>query len=144
MLKPEYQSHYDAIASMITTFCDQNLDDDYKALCLHALDRLSLKRPFPFIKGHDDLWAAGIVYAIAQNCYFIGNQYNLVYGRPKYHFTSDQIADAFSVSKGSASAKAKAIREALGIRDDKNEWLPPDLHEKNTMINNLRKAFGIK
>ena len=39
MLIPEYQIHYDTIASMITTFCDQHLDADYKAICFHALDK---------------------------------------------------------------------------------------------------------
>lgn len=144
MIIPEYQIHYDTIASMITAFCDQHLDADYKVLCLHALDKLSRKRPFPFIKGRDNMWAAGIVYAIAQNCYLIGNRYDLLCGKPKYHFTSDEIAGAFGVSKGSASAKAKAIREQLGIRNDRNEWLPPDMHEINTMINDLRRALGIR
>ena len=144
MFIPEYQIHYDTIASMITAFCDQHLDADYKVLCLHALDKLSRKRPFPFIKGRDNMWAAGIVYAIAQNCYLIGNRYDLLCGKPKYHFTSDEIAGAFGVSKSSASAKAKAIREQLGIRNDRNEWLPPDMREINTMINDLRRALGIR
>ena len=129
---------------MITVFCDQHLDDDYKAICLHALEKLARKRPFPLTKGRDNMWAAGIVYAIAQNCHLVGNQYDIMHGKPKYHFTSDEIADAFGVSKGSASAKAKVIREELGIRNDRNEWLPPDLHEMTTMINDLRRAFGIK
>ena len=144
MLIPEYQEHYDAISSMITSFCEQHLDDDYKALCFHALKMLSRKRPFPLSKGRDSMWAAGIVYAIAQNCLLVGNQYDILCGKPEYHFTSDQIADAFGVSKGGVSAKAKAIRDQLGIRKDKNEWLPPDRHEMNTMMNNLRRALGIR
>ena len=56
MLIPEYQKYYDAISSMITTFCDQHLDADYKALCFHALDKLSRKCPFPFTKGRDNTW----------------------------------------------------------------------------------------
>ena len=144
MLIAEYQTHYDTVASLITAFCDQHLDADYKVICFHALDKLSRKRPFPFLTGRDQMWAAGIVYAIAQNCCLIGNQHGLLFSKPKYHFTSDEIAGAFGVSKGSASAKAKAIREQLGIRNDRNEWLPPDMHEKNTMMNAMRKAFGIR
>jgi len=144
MLIAEYQTHYDTVASLITAFCDQHLDADYKVICFHALDKLSRKRPFPFLTGRDQMWAAGIVYAIAQNCYLIGNQYDLLCGKPKYHFTSDEIAGAFGVSKGSASAKAKAIREQLGIRNDRNEWLPPDMREMNTMVKKLRKALGIR
>ena len=60
MLIPEYQNHYDSISSFITAFCDQHLDADYKALCFHALDILSRKRPFPFTKGRDNMWAAGM------------------------------------------------------------------------------------
>ena len=144
MLIPEYQIHYDAIASMITAFCDQNLDDDYKALCYHALDKLSHTPQFPLARGRDNMWAAGIVYAIAQNSYLVGNRYDILSGKPKYHFTSDEIASAFGVSKGSMSAKAKAIRGDLGITNVKNEWLHPDMREMNTMMNNLRRAIGIK
>ena len=144
MLIPEYQVHYDAIAAMITSFCDQYLDDDYKALCIHALDKLSLKSPFPFTKSRDNMWAAGIVYAITQNCYLIGNKYDIFSGRPKYHLTSDQVCDAFGVSKGGVSAKAKSIREELKITNTQNEWLPPSMHDMNTMMNNLRRMVGIK
>ena len=91
-----------------------------------------------------NMWAAGIVYAIAQNCYLVGNRYDIMSGKPKYHFTSDEIASAFGVSKGSMSAKAKAIRDDLGITNVKNEWLHPDMREMNTMMNNLRRAIGIK
>ena len=38
MLIPEYQTHYDTVASLITAFCDQHLDTDYKAICFHALE----------------------------------------------------------------------------------------------------------
>jgi hypothetical protein len=92
---------------------------------------------------YDKTGDGGIVYAIAQNCYLVGNQYDFFCGRPKYHFSSDEIASAFDVSKGSISTKAKAIREDLGITNDNNEWLPPNMREMNTMVNSIRRAIGI-
>jgi hypothetical protein len=108
------------IAGMITAFCDEKLDSDYRKLCLKVLRKLNPT------SGKPNTWAAAIVYAIAQNSYMIGNRYSIILGRPKYHFTPDEIAAFFSVSAGGMQNKAKLIRDELGIRHERAEWMTPE------------------
>lgn len=131
-----YKEKYAVIVSMITPFCDEKLDDDYKALCIHALQKLCRKRTEPMAKGRDNMWAARIVYAIAQNCNLVGNNIDILMGRPKYHLTADEVSSYFGVSKGGMSEKAKAIREELSITKDREEWMIPSWRDDEA-----RKAF---
>lgn len=132
----QFREKYAAIAALIIPFCDEKLNDDYKALCLHALEKLCRKRNQPLASGKINMWAAGIVYAIAQNSYLLGNQYNLLMGRPKYHLTSDEVAGAFGVSKGGMDGKARWIRNELNINKENEEWMLPEWRDSET-----RKAF---
>ena len=34
------QSYYDEIAAILEPYCDQYLNEEYKVLCLHALEKL--------------------------------------------------------------------------------------------------------
>lgn len=140
----ECQDRYDVIKAMITPFCDQYLDDEYKALCIHALDKLARKKSSPLMKGRENIWAGGIVYAVAQNCFLIGNRQDVFTARPKYHLTSDQICKAFGGAPGGVTSKAKLIRELLNMSSQNNEWVPSYMHATNTMFNQMRKALGIK
>ena len=124
------ETKYEAISALITAFCKEKLDSDYTNLCLHALKKLDVSN------GKPSMWAAGIVYAIAQNNYLTGNQYDLVCGRPKYHLTTDEVAEYFAVSKGGLFEKAKSIREKLRITVDKEEWMTPERRD-----NEGRKAM---
>lgn len=110
----------ETIETMITAFCDRKLNDAYKKLCLKALRRL---KP---TTGTPHMWAAGIVYAIAQTNGLIGNQYDLIFGKPKLHLTADEVAAAFGVSKGGMSGKAKHIRDTLHITPNQKEWMSPE------------------
>ena len=116
---------YETVEDLITAFCNEKLDADYRKLCLKALKRLQPET------GNPHMWAAGIVYAIAQNAYFIGNKFDIFLGRPKYHLTSDEVATFFGVSKDGMTRKAKAIRETLKIHPDRDEWLTPELRESD-------------
>ena len=118
----QFKEKYSSIASLITSFCDEKLNDEYKELCLHALQKLCCQWNEPLAKGKDNMWAAGIVYAIAQNCNLIGNR-DIFMSRPEFHLTSDEISSYFSVSKGGMQAKAKNIKEELSISKSRDEWV---------------------
>ena len=38
------QGKYDEIAAILIPYCDEHLNDEYKDLCLHALEKLCRKR----------------------------------------------------------------------------------------------------
>ena len=133
----QFEEKYGRIAPLIISFCDEKLDNDYKDLCIHALQKLCRKRTVPLSTGKDNMWAAGIVYAIAQNCNLIGNNIDILMGRPKFHLTSDEVSSYFGVSKGAMSEKAKRIRTELTITKDREEWMIPEWRDDEG-----RKAFA--
>ena len=114
---------------MITAFCDEHLDDEFADLSLHALQKLCRKRTESMALGRDNMWAAGMVYAITQNCNAIGNNGDMLLGRPKYRLKADDYCDGFGGSKGGVAEKAKSVRKELGITQGKEEWLIPSMRE---------------
>ena len=122
----KYSGKYEEIADMIVSFCDkEDYEVDFTELCVHALQKLARKKTEPLAKGTNNMWAAGIVYALAQNCNMIGNNGNIFLGRPKYRLKPEEVCREFSVSKGGVSEKAKAIRKELSITQEREEWLLP-------------------
>lgn len=125
MAVPEaMKGKYEAIAKWIESFCDTHLNDEYKALCLKALEKLCRKRPSPLLSGREYTWAAGIVYAIGQA--------NFIFDRSQpIHMTADQLAEPFGISKTTAGNKAAEIRKMLKINWSNPEWvLESDLENR--------------
>ena len=91
--------------------------------------------------GRNNMWAAGIIYAISQNCNMIGNNGNMLIGRPGYRLKSDDLCAALGVSKGGVSEKAKAIRKELAITQNKEEWLLPSQREGSRVLKDFNKAM---
>ena len=91
--------------------------------------------------GRDNMWAAGIVYTICQNCGVVGNDRYALLSRPKFQLSADEISGTFGVSKGGMSERAKFIREELGITRNKEEWLAPELHEGRKVLANFNKIM---
>ena len=124
-----YRQRYETVAGMIIPFCREHLNADYENLCVHTLQKLCRKRNEPMSTGRDNMWAAGIVYAICQNCCVVGNDRYALLSHPKFRLSADEISGSFGVSKGGMSERAKFIREELGITRNKAEWLAPELQE---------------
>ena len=140
-IPPKYHEKYAVIAGMIESYCGERFDDDFKDLCLHALQKLCRKRTDPMATGRNNMWAAGIIYAISQNCNMIGNNGNMLLGRPKDRLKSDDLCEAIGVSKGGVSEKAKAIRKELAITQGKEEWLLPSQREGSRVLKDFNKEL---
>ena len=140
-IPPQYQGKYAVISNMITSYCKDRLDDDFADICFHALQKLCRKRTEPMASGRNNMWAAGIIYAISQNCNMIGNNGNMLIGRPGYRLKSDDLCAALGVSKGGVSEKAKAIRKELAITQNKEEWLLPSQREGIKVLKDFNKAM---
>ena len=142
-IPPKYQEKYVIISGMISDYCEGRFDNNFRDLCLNALQKLCRKRTEPMATGRNNMWAAGIIYAISQNCNMIGNNGNMLIGRPGYRLKSDDLCAALGVSKGGVSEKAKAIRKELAITQNKEEWLLPSQREGNRVLKDFNKVMRI-
>ena len=121
------QSKYDEIRSIIEPYCDEYLNSEYKVLCLNALEKLCRKRPSPLKSGRGKTWAAGIIYAIAQNNWIFDKENS-------YHSSAQELVDPLGVSKSTAASKAAEIRKMLKIYHYNAEWVIESDIEQNPMI----------
>ena len=121
------QAKYDEIAAIIVPYCDEYLNDEYKTLCTHALEKLCRKRPSLLTSGRARTWAAGIIYAIAQN--------NFIFDKSQpVHMTVDELVAPLGVAKTTAANKAAEIRKLLKIDHFNAEWVLASDVENNSLL----------
>ena len=121
------QPAFDDIEPLITDFCNQYLNDEYRELCLHLLEKLCRKRPSPLLAGRKNTWAAAIIYAITTN--------NFIFDKSQpIHLTADELCEPFGLSKSTVSNKAREIRDMFNITYLNPEWQLAILAEDNPAI----------
>ena len=121
------QETYAKIEPLITEFCDQWLNEDYKALCLRLLEKLCRKRPSPLLSGRANTWAASIVYAIATN--------NFIFDKSQpIHHTADELCAPFGLAKSTVANKANEINRLCSISRLDPQWMLPHLIDSNPAV----------
>jgi len=112
------QEKFDAIVALTNAFCRAHLDEEYAQLARQATAALCRKRPSPLAAGNLKTWACGIVYALgAANFLFDKSQ------QPTMRATD--LCAEFGVSQSTGSAKAKVVRDALGMGQMDPQWYRP-------------------
>jgi hypothetical protein len=102
------------------------LDEEYAQLARHATAALCRKRPSSLATGHHNTWACGIVYALgAANFLFDKSQ------TPTMRAT--ELCAGFGISQSTGSAKAKVVRDALGMGQMDPQWYRPSKMEDNPL-----------
>ena len=109
---------YDQIVSLTDSFCREQLNDEYQALCRKLAGVLSRKRPSPLLSGKPESWACGIVRVIAW-VNFLGD------ASQPHHLMVIDIDEGFGVSESNGAAKSKAIRDLLKMLPIDPEWTLP-------------------
>lgn len=121
------QGKYDEISAILIQYCDKYLDEEYKELMLHALEKLCRKRPSPLSSGKAMTWAAGIVYAIGAN--------NFIFDKSQpIHYTAKELMEPFGLSSSTGGTKAAQIRKMLKIDQTKSEWILKSMVIHNPMV----------
>jgi uncharacterized protein DUF6398 len=96
------------ILAITDRFCDQHLDAEYAWLCRRLVAKLARKRPSPLTRGDLRTWAAGTIYTVgANNFLFDPNE--------TPHLSANRVSELLDVPKSTMAAKAKRVRDALGI-----------------------------
>jgi len=118
---------YDAAVAPTDAFCRDHLDDDYRELARDMAAALCRKRPSPLASGRPRTWACGIAYALGQ-VNFLSDRST----RP--HMAMADVCAGFGVGQSTASAKARAISDALGIHPLDPRWSVPSLLGRNPLV----------
>lgn len=105
------QTKYDELSAIIGSHCDDYLSVEYKTLCLRALEKLYRERPSPLTSGRARTWAAGIIYAVAQN-----NLFDLDVGRQM------QVEDGVELLRNKVDKAHRNASETASLLDSLR-WL---------------------
>jgi len=120
------QDTFNALVALTDTFCKAHLDEEYAHLARQATAALCRQRPSPLATGHVQTWACGIVYALGS--------VNFLFDKSQTpSMSAAELCAGFGVSKSTGSAKAKAVREALDMRQMDPRWYRPSKMEDNSL-----------
>jgi hypothetical protein len=107
-----------ALVALTDAFCRRYLNEDYAELARRAVAALCRKRPSPLSSGQANAWACGVIHALGQ-VNFLSDK-----GTSPYLSTQDLCA-GFGVAPSTGGSKAKAVRDALGMKRWDHRWLLP-------------------
>jgi len=118
MNQPE-NIHNQTVINLVTGFCQNSLDEEYKKLCLKAIHKLLKKYPAIFDRGKKETWAAAIVWAIGSANFLDDKSFQ------PYASLSD-VCGFFSVNASTVGQKASKIRDMLQIDIFNRQYLRSD------------------
>lgn len=129
------QPVYDEIVAITDAVCYKHLDEEYAQLAREMTAVLARKRPSPLERGRKDVWAAAIVYSLA-NVNFLFDK------TQEPHMKANELVDLFGVSQKTAANKARQIKDLLKMCQMDPRWWRPSKMESNllawmVMINGL-------
>src|SRR5712691_843935 len=120
------QATFNTIVALTDAFCRAHLDEEYAQLAWQATAALCRKRPSPLAAGHLKTWACGIVYALGS--------VNFLFDKSQTpSMSAAELCAGFGISKSTGSAKAKAVRDALGMGQMDPQWYRPSKMEDNPL-----------
>jgi hypothetical protein len=120
------EATFNAIVALTDAFCRAYLDEEYAQLARQATAALCRKRPSPLATGHLHTWACGIVYALGS--------VNFLFDKSQTpSLSAADLCAGFRVSKSTGSAKAKTVRDALGMGQMDPQWYRPSKMEDNPL-----------
>jgi hypothetical protein len=121
------QPTYDAVTALTDSFCGDHLGDEYRDLARAATAALCRKRACPLAFGRLSTWACGIIYVLGQ--------LNFLADKSSEPFmTLADVCAAFGVSQSAASAKARAVSEALRMRRMDPRWMLRSMIDRHPLV----------
>ncbi|MBM4345782.1 MAG: hypothetical protein FJ100_20615 [Deltaproteobacteria bacterium] len=123
----DWQASYDSMIAITDEVCRRHLNDEYAELARAALAALCRKRPSPLASGHKQVWCCAVVYALGQ-VNFLSDKAS------SPTMTMAELCAAFDVGASTASAKAKIVRQVLGMHPFEPNWTLPSQLGDNPLV----------
>lgn len=106
--KKELKSRRDEIVKMVSAFCDEKIDKEYKGLCVKMVNKLYRKKGSPLGRGDLCVWAASVVYTVGSINFLFDKSF-------EPYIKSNEIHDYFGTKSSTVSAKSRLIRGLLNV-----------------------------
>jgi hypothetical protein len=110
----------DGLKREISAFGVRRLGETYTGYALHLCDAIADSNMLNLMRGRADIWAAAIVYAIAQLNFLFSSD-------TPDHLTPDELCNFFAVKKSTVSQKASKIRTSLDLFQDDDRFCAPHI-----------------
>lgn len=115
------------VVAVTDSFCLAHLDEEYAELCRRLVAKLARKRPSPLGRGDLRIWAAGVVYALAQ--------VNFLFDRSQTpHLSADRLSELLHVKKTTMANKGRLVRDSVGLGHFDAEFMRRELADGNPLI----------
>jgi hypothetical protein len=118
-LLPRYQS----IVALTDQFCQERLNDEYRALCRRAAAALC-QGGSPAVRGKPASWASGVVNAVGWVNFLSDPSFDP-------YVRTEEIAEWFGVSVATMHNKAKTLRDGLDLMRFHPDFTLPSRKQNN-------------
>lgn len=124
MTKEEIKNREKQLLDLTSTFCSQNLNDEYYQLCEKLILKMGRKRDVPFKRGKLEIWAAAVIYAIGSINFLFDKSF-------EPHMTAEQISKYFGTKNSTVSNKARQIHDMFEMGHYSPEFSTQRMTESN-------------
>ena len=97
------------VTELVNSFCDDYLNDEFRAFCLKLVFKLSQNPDVSLKRGKAEGWAGGVIYVIGQ--------LNFLFDPiTEYYIPNDLVASYFDITKQTLWNRARDIRRLLNLK----------------------------
>ena len=141
MVSKKIKERKEDLIDLVSSFSNNYLNEDYTESAVKIVEKMARKREVPFRRGKLEIWASGIIYALAQ--------INFLFDKTSpYYISADDICNHFNTKKSTVSKKADQIIDMLDLSPLDGEFtvapiIPEVMHSTGDMDDFFDEAFEL-
>ena len=123
-VKQVKQEKEQKLIELVSAFCDEKLDKEYKRLCIALVKKMGRKRTVPFMTGKLEIWAAAVINAIGSINFLFDKSFNP-------YISASEIHEYFGTKSSTVGTKSRLIRDMFNMNYYDNEFSTGHMNESN-------------
>jgi len=112
------------LIEMVSAFCDEKLNKEYKNLCIVLIKKMGRKRTVPFVTGKLEIWASAVINAIGSINFLFDKSF-------KPYISASDIYEYFGTKNSTVSTKARLIKDMFNMSYYDREFSTSYMNESN-------------
>ncbi|ANQ51431.1 hypothetical protein MY04_4087 [Flammeovirga sp. MY04] len=135
MDKTKIKQRQAELEQMISEFCDQHLNEEYKTLSIKLLQKLGRKRDVPFSRGKLEIWSTSIIYTIGSINYLTDPSF-------EPYMSLNDMCEIMNLKSSTVGNKAGAIRKLLKLETFDEEFSTQKIMDNNP-FNKMEELYSL-